>query len=597
MLPMETSRPAPNPSTLTLRQGLSLNGKWCYIVDLLDTGYYDYRRVPLDESTRPETRLAGFFLDYSPSDESERVEYRFDEALTLWVPGDWNSQQEKLFYYEGSVWYCRRFEYRKSAPEKRAFLHFGGVNYRADVYLNGRKLGFHVGGFTPFCFEVTDVIREGRNSLVVRANNTRAPENVPTLNSDWWNYGGITRDVSLVETPSAFIEDFTLQLKPTDPETLVFSARVNGPAVQPDVSLRIPEAGVDRKFPLDASGRLEASFRVKNLARWSPETPKRYRVEISFGDDRLEDDIGFRTLAVRGQDILLNGKPVFLRGVCIHEESPLKGGRATTIEEARMVLGWARELNCNFVRLAHYPHREDMVRAAEEMGLMVWSEIPVYWTIDWENPDTLQNAVNQLSENIGRDKNRACVIIWSVANETPPGEARNRFLSILARKARELDSSRLVSAALEKRYAQEDPELAMMEDPFAAECDVVSFNEYIGWYDGLPEKCDRVKWNIPYDKPVVVSEFGGDALEGLHGAPSARWTEEFQKDLYERTLAMLKKIPQLRGLTPWILADFRSPKRLLPHIQDGWNRKGLVSEKGRRKAAFAALRAFYASLA
>jgi beta-glucuronidase len=262
-----------------------------------------------------------------------------------------------------------------------------------------------------------------------------------------------------------------------------------------------------------------------------------------------------------------------------------------------MVLTWAKELQCNFVRLAHYPHREHMVRAAEEMGLMVWSEIPVYWTIDWENPDTLQNALNQLTENIGRDKNRACVIVWSVANETPPGEARNRFLKTLARRARELDPSRLVSAAMEKHYAKEDPGIAVVEDPFADECDIVSFNQYIGWYDGLPEKCDRVTWKIGYDKPVIVSEFGGDALGGLHGEPGARWTEEFQKDLYERTLRMLRDIPQLRGLTPWILADFRSPRRLLPHVQDGWNRKGLVSQQGKRKLAFEVVKAFYESLA
>ena len=129
----------------------------------------------------------------------------------------------------------------------------------------------------------------------------------------------------------------------------------------------------------------------------------------------------------RGTDILLNGRPIFLRGICIHEEAPLRGGRAYSREDALTLLGWAKELGANFVRLAHYPHNEFMVREADRMGIMVWSEIPVYWTIQWENPATLENARNQLKEMIARDKNRAAVVIWSVANETPLSDARFRF--------------------------------------------------------------------------------------------------------------------------------------------------------------------------
>jgi beta-glucuronidase len=316
-------------------------------------------------------------------------------------------------------------------------------------------------------------------------------------------------------------------------------------------------------------------------------------VTVSSGTDRVAEQIGFRSIEVRGTDILLNGRPVFLRGVSIHEEDPLRGGRAGSEEEARMLLTWAKELNCNFVRLAHYPHSEYMARIADQMGIMVWEEIPVYWTILWDNLATLENAQNQLTELIERDKNRASVIVWSVANETPISAVRNQFLETLIGLARSLDDTRLVSAAMEVHGTTSDSDVRVVDDPLGEFTDMVSFNEYVGWYDGLPDKCGRIKWSIKYQKPVVISEFGGGALQGFHADRLTRFSEEYQEDLYRQTLPMLQKIPQFRGVTPWILCDFRSPRRLLPNIQDGWNRKGLIGENGIKKKAFDVLKAFY----
>ena len=207
--------------------------------------------------------------------------------------------------------------------------------------------------------------------------------------------------------------------------------------------------------------------------------------------------------------------PIFLRGVCIHEEAPFRGGRAYSREDAQTLLGWARELGANFVRLAHYPHNEFMIREADRMGIMVWSEIPVYWTILWENPATLENARNQLSEMIARDKNRAAVVIWSVANETPLSDARLSFLRNLISHARSLDSTRLISAAMERHYI--DATTQMIDDPLGEYLDVLGCNEYVGWYDGLPDKADRLEWKSKYQKPLIMSEFGGDARYGHHG--------------------------------------------------------------------------------
>jgi beta-glucuronidase len=307
--------------------------------------------------------------------------------------------------------------------------------------------------------------------------------------------------------------------------------------------------------------------------------------------ETVKDAIGFRSIEARGKQILLNGKPIFLKGISIHDEKAFGGGRANSTEDAAVRLGWAREMGCNFVRLAHYPHNENMIRAAEEMGIMVWSEIPVYWTISFDNPDTYANAECQLTDMITRDRNRANVIIWSVANETPLGESRLRFLGNLISKARELDPTRLVSAAMEK--VEKPGRMLTVNDPLTEFADLISFNQYVGWYDGTPEKCDDVTWTFDIKKPVIVTEFGGGALYGRHGDVDQRFTEENQEYLYQKNISMLDRMPGLAGTSPWILKDFRSPKRMLGGIQDDYNRKGLLSEKGERKKAFYVMQSWY----
>ena len=306
--------------------------------------------------------------------------------------------------------------------------------------------------------------------------------------------------------------------------------------------------------------------------------------------DTLVDEIGFRTIEAKGKQILLNGQPIFLKGISMHEEKPNGGGRANSAEDARTLLSWAKELGCNFVRLAHYPHNEYMVREAERMGIMVWSEIPVYWTIAWKNPDTYKNAERQLTDMIARDKNRANVIIWSIANETPHSAERDAFLGKLAQYARTQDSTRLISMAMEVTGASNYKN--RLQDNMHQYVDVVSFNQYIGWYRDVND-APKMTWEIPYDKPVIVSEFGGGARFGLHGPKNQRWTEEFQENLYIQNVEMLDKIEGLAGTTPWILKDFRSPRRVLPGFQDYYNRKGLFSDKGEKKKAFFVMKKWY----
>ncbi len=582
---------APLITNVAGRQTTTLDGRWRTIVDPFENGYYNYRRLP-DPN--------GYFRDRKSTGPADLVEYDFDRSPELAVPGDWNTQREDLRWYEGTVWYRTTFA-RTLAPGRRLFVHFGAANYEARAWLNGVALGAHEGGFTPFDFEVTRLLRPGPNSLVVKVDDRRRPDAVPTVNSDWWNYGGLTREVTLVETPATFVRDYALQLDPAHPDRARGWVQLDGPdAAATAVTVRVPGARLAQTVRPDAGGRAALSLDARGLARWSTVRPTLYDVEVATAAEAVRDRIGFRTVSVRGTQVLLNGRPIFLRGVAVHEEAPYEARRAFSRDDARVTLGWVRELGANFVRLAHYPHDEAMLRAADEMGVLVWAEVPVYWTIDWRNPATLASAGRQLDEMIARDRNRAAVAFWSVANETPrdpnpESGPRLTFLTALVARARAADSTRLVTAALEHRYA--DPRTIAIDDPLGRSLDVLGNNEYLGWYDGTPEKADSVTWTSAFGKPLVMSEFGGGALQGLHGPAAERWTEEYQARLYEHQAAMLARIPFLAGVTPWILKDFRSPRRPLPGVQDYFNRKGLVSERGERKAAFYVLRDFYRRLA
>ncbi|MDQ2720693.1 MAG: beta-glucuronidase [Bacteroidota bacterium] len=569
------------------RNYVNLDGRWHYIIDPFETGFRGFQGAKADGNDK----LGGFFENKQQRSKSELIEYNFEESPTLNVPGDWNSQNEKLLYYEGTVWYEHDFIFHLQ-KDKRYFLRFNAINYDAYISLNDKKLGVHAGGFTPFEFEVTKQLLDGNNFIVVKVNNARKKENVPTDNFDWWNYGGITRDVLLSEMPSTFIKDYKVQLAKKDLKTIEGYVQLDGANLSQQIKINIPEEGLQTIVTSDASGLAIFSIPVKKLLYWTPENPKRYKVLITSNTDAVSDEIGFRTIEAKGTDILLNGKSIFLRGICLHDENPLIPGRPRDVSDCKMLLGWAKELNCNFIRLAHYPHNEEEARLADSMGILLWEEVPVYWTIDWTNDSTLKNAQHQITDLISRDKNRASVIVWSIGNETPNIPEREKFMEAMADTAHALDNTRLISAAL---LAHENNNTIHVDDPLGKKLDVVSFNEYYGWYSGgMPWEINKYKFKIDYQKPVIISEVGAGALAGFYADSATRFSEEFQQCVYQHQTKLVSTINNLRGITPWILVDFRSPKRMNPDYQDGWNRKGLISETGKKKKAFYVLKDFYA---
>jgi len=553
------------------RTAINLDGIWNTIVDPYETGVG-----------------SRFYENAKAKTKSDLVEYDFDRSAKLRVPGDWNTQRESLLFYEGVIWYQRYFSYQKRA-HIRTFLYFGAANYRARVWLNGNKLGEHEGGFTPFDFEVTDKIADGENSVVVEVDSARRPDGVPGLHTDWWNYGGLTRGVQLIEVPETFVENYAMHLAKNAGQIEGW-VQFNGPRQKNEVTVEISEIHLKQRVLVDPTGRAVFGFPAK-IELWSPGNPKLYRVIISGEGDSVSDEIGFRTIEVRGTQVLLNGKPLFLRGICLHEEAPFRSGRAFSAEDDGTLLNWAKELGANFVRLAHYPHNEEMIRLADRMGLLVWEEVPVYWDVVWQNPATIENAKAQLRDVIARDQNRAAVALWSMSNETPISLERTAFLKTLAEYARQLDSTRLITSALNR--VEHAGDVRTFNDPLSESLDVLGVNEYIGWYEGKPEDADRTQWKFAQEKPVIISEFGGSAQYGLHADAATRFSEEYQANLFQHQLAMVQRIPELAGISPWVLIDFRSPRRFLPGIQDYFNRKGLISDRGQRKQAFYVLQKYY----
>ncbi|MEO5705754.1 MAG: glycoside hydrolase family 2 TIM barrel-domain containing protein [Alteraurantiacibacter sp.] len=581
-----------------LRDAQDLSGEWTYSIDPYRDGMAGFhggearqghRRY--DDTDVGAARAANPLVLY---------EYDLDTSPTATLPASWLTHAPDMRHYQGLVWYQRRFDAEPVAGE-RQFLRFGAVNYAAQVWLNGQYLGQHRGGFTPFAFEVTGLLRETANRLVVGADSLHQDTDVPPPVTDWETYGGITRPVMLLSVPETYVDDAWVRLA-ADGRIAVDVTLDGAAAANAPVTVAIAGLGIELALHTDAAGHASAVLDAPAaLERWSPANPRLYDVTVTAGADRWRDRVGLRTIAVDGSQILLNGEPVFLRGISLHEEE-LGDNPARTItpEAARALLGVVRDdLHGNYVRLAHYPHSEAMTRAADEMGLLVWSEIPVYWRIAFANPDTLASARTMLAKMVLRDRNRASVIVWSVGNETPVDEPRNAFMRQLVADTRALDPTRLVSAALLTERDDSGAQPVMrLADPLAEVLDVLAINTYNGWYSGdRPADVPQIGWDLPPDRPLVFSEFGADAAYGLHPAPgeeAAKFTEEYQADYYRGTLAMAELIPTLAGVSPWILKDFRSPRRQLPGVQDGWNRKGLIDPQGRRKLAFEVLAHWFA---
>lgn len=554
----------------TGRTTIPLDGDWLFATDLFDEGlrqrWFADEPVPVSQWTKPR-------------------DYDLDPQATVPVPSCWTTLRPEWSHFEGAGWYTREFTFTPCPGQERLVLYAGAANYEARVFLNGRFLASHLGGFTPFCVELTEALRPDANRLQIQVDNQRRPDRVPMHHFDWHNDGGLYREVVLLPLPAVHIRDFGIGLVPDGTFgrimiDVTLSDPVNGEAI-----VDLPGLGIEHTLAV-TGGRASAVIEARP-ALWSPEAPVLHDVSVRFGADTLHDRVGFREIRRDGRRILLNGQRLWLRGVCVHEDDVILG-RASTEEDVRRRFRDARELGCNALRLAHYPHHERVARIADEEGMLLWEEIPVYWAIDFGNPATYTDAANQLAEMIRRDRNRPSVILWGVGNENADTDARYSFMSRLAAAARAADPTRLVGAA-----CLINREAFRIEDRLAAHLDVIGLNEYFGWYEPDMEGLRRLVRNSAPDRPVVISETGADALAGHHGGERELFTEECQAAIFRDQIAEVREVDWICGFFPWLLYDFRSPRRQT-RFQKGMNRKGLIAEdKATRKLAFDVIRQFY----
>jgi beta-glucuronidase len=555
------------------RHPVSLDGEWSFVLDLYDEGlrqgWYKNDESPIDVWTTPR--------DYDGGNWQKTP-----------VPSCWNTQKAEWFYFEGGAWYSRSFEHKGPDHDLTYFLRIGAANYEARIFLNNQFVGSHRGGSTPFFIEIGSALKKGTNRLMVQVDNRRRSERVPMHHTDWFNYGGLYREVGLLALPRCHIKDFGLSLKNTGRNTCLALDMTLSESQSGEAQIDIPELGIQQKLHV-TNGKACADI-IATPELWSPDHPKLYEITLTFGQDQITDRIGFRSIEVQGEHILLNGENIFLRGICVHEDD-LIYGKSSSEADIRQRLTHAKELGCNYLRLSHYPHHELAAQIADEMGLLLWEEIPVYWAIEFGNEDTYRDAENQLCELIRRDRNRASVIIWGVGNENADTDARLSFMGRLADKAHAEDPTRLVSAAClinRERFA--------IEDRLTDKLDLIGINEYFGWYEPSFDGLKRLLENSSPGKPVIICETGADAKSGNIGDERTLFTEAHQAAVYRQQFALLAKASYVRGVSPWILYDFRTERRQTS-IQQGWNLKGVVAaDKATKKQAFTVLAQLYEGL-
>ena len=633
--PPEYAKPSNLIGWIDNREYLSLNGQWKYIVDPMNNGL-------------PETSFFGGFPENkTQKDGYELIEYNFDQADVINVPGAWNEQKDELFFYQGSIWLFKKFNFNID-PNKLNHLYIGASNFSTKIFLNGERVGQFNSGYTAFNFDISDYLIDGENVLLVQINANLSENSVPTKKTDWWPYGGLVGDVLIVNTPKIFIENAYVQISDLQKKQLNFRAKLNLNKNM-NIKLIIDELNLQRSFTTNKNGEIDEFIKFKNIDLWSPDNPKLYNITVKIEGDEIVDQIGFREIKTKGKQIFLNGTPIKFKGISMHAEPIGEKGVAFSRAHFESLVTTSKDLNINFIRAAHYPYTRHMAKVCDELGIMLWEEIPVYWNINWTNKQTKEDALNMLSNLVTRDWNRASVVVWSLGNETPFSKDRMTFMNDLKDRLGELDVSRLKSAAIlsgdaqtfsklisiiakvglekkdltaKERYIFEEivknvpvpvekllPFEININDPLANELDLIAYNEYFGWYYtsffsaqiGIRESLLReIMFELmpsfiirsEFNKPIHISEFGAGAKHSFKKTNQV-WSEEYQAKVYLKQLEMLKSNPQVQGISPWILKDFRSMMRPLNNVQDFYNRKGLIDENGNKKQAFSVLSNFY----
>ncbi len=543
--------------------------------------------------------------------------YDDDAFWPTTVPGAFTRLHKELKYYEGNVVYLNRFPARLSRTDEKVFLYFEAVNERCSVFLNGIFIGEHEGGCIPFTFEVSKELKE-ENRLMVFVDATRHEDDVPGTIHDWFHDGGIIRPVRLYYRPKEYIRDVAVSTRITNDEVeieikVLAEAGSRDNLKEVDVKL-ISSDNNETVLNETIKSRPGSwyssiiSLNVDKVKLWSPDNPNLYllQIEMQSSGDVWHDEVGLREIKIRGKDILLNGESILLKGVATWIEDPERGIFSLGPESANKTIDILKDLNCNFARAGHRPQGKDFIKACDKTGILVWQEVPAYWIYTMQKPARSRKALKMLEAMICEHRNSPSVIIWSIGNEClkilqDEEESNLGFFIEAAGYARENDPSRLVTYTGGVEGAGEETLKHSCPEALIELLDIVSINSYRGIYDGaepgrkdeFPKQYDKIRQASSWGKPVILAEAG---IDGVLGEKGYDFGEERQL-VYHRKLQELFKIltqeKTLQGMAIFVLNDYETPIKL-SRFQKGFNRKGLLTDKLKPKAAYHEVKKGYA---
>ncbi|MEK4480908.1 MULTISPECIES: glycoside hydrolase family 2 TIM barrel-domain containing protein [Paenibacillus] len=522
---------------------------------------------------------------------------------SLYVPSCWNNELG-MYDYEGVGWYRKKIQ---TVNSQHVRLIFHAVLGHADVYLDGQHLGYHYGGFTPFEFIVPS-LGAGEHEIIVRTDSTLDRLTIPTEQVDWFHYGGIIRSVELQYLPDIYIEQLKIDyaLHGSDADVTVQVQLHSFHKEQHTTKITFSESGHElhsEEVQIETGQTLSHTFKLlmPEVRLWNVGLPELYTFQLRTEEDDKIERIGFRYIETKDHRILINGSPVYLKGVNRHEEHP-EWGFAFPPKLMHKELSIILELGCNSVRGSHYPQSPYWLDLLDEQGIVYWSEIPI-WGAFLPNEtvsETLfqERALTMIEEMISLHMHHPSVIFWSVHNEidTRTQEAY-AFTQALVGLVKKLDSTRLVT------YATMHP----LEDILLPLFDVIGINKYFGWYEGdtasfkdmLEQFHVRAEQMGAGDKVVLMTEFGGAGLFGDVGWEQRLFSEDYQADIVTEALAIFKNDSKIGGTYIWQFADIRGDlKSSSKNFRDrarGFNNKGLVNEYRKPKQSFREVRRIYQS--
>lgn len=564
------------------------------------------------------------FDDVLPAEEWAKAPLQ--DAMNMPVPSSYNDLTEdaKLRDYAGWVMYERDLAVPKVLKNERVMLRFDAVTHEANIYLNGELIGSHKGGFLPFEIDVTDKLTGGDDRLSVAVSNiidyTTLPvggkadmmgglmgtgpaeidDHAPRRNNpnfDFFNYSGITRPVRLYTTPKeAYIEDIVLTSEVNDKDAVInYAVKVSGSG---ECTVTVTDA--DGKVVAEGTG-LNGSLNVKDVQLWQPGEGYMYDVNVKFGDDEYTEPFGIRTVKVDGTQFLINGRPFYFKGYGKHEDT-FPNGRGINLPMNTKDISIMKWQGANSFRTSHYPYSEEMMRLCDREGIVVIDETTAVGvnlefggganfqgqkvrTFDKEHGvQTQEHHKDVIRDLISRDKNHACVVMWSIANEPDSyNEGAYDYFKPLYDLARELDPQDRPCTLISVQSAPPD------KDVSAELSDVICLNRYYGWYFGAPdleqsEQALRKEMDFwqKLGKPVVFTEYGADTVMGLHDTTPVMYTEEYQVDYYRMNNRVFDDYECVTGEQVWNFADFATSQSLL-RVQG--NKKGIFTRDRKPKLA------------